>query len=95
VIFHNRELCKTAEPTEMSSGMWTQVGPRNHYKMGQHCRSPNMKGQFLAQKGAGQDMTGYVRQLIPYTQSNSAGEASYSADDDWAALDVVQPGEYD
>jgi len=29
-VCHSREPCKTAEPIEMSFGVWSRVDPRNH-----------------------------------------------------------------
>jgi len=29
-VCHDREPCKTVEPIEMPSGLWTRVGPGNH-----------------------------------------------------------------
>jgi len=40
---------KTAEPIEMSFGLWTQVGPRNHVVDG--VQIPRAKGQFWGGKG--------------------------------------------
>jgi len=39
---------KTAEPTEMPFGLWTQVGPRNHVLDGG--QDPPCKGQFWGGK---------------------------------------------
>ena len=34
----NVRPAKTAEPIEMSFGLWTRVGPRKHTRRGAHCR---------------------------------------------------------
>jgi len=63
-VCHDREPCRTAEPTEMLFGMWTRVGPKNHTLDGGpdvHAR----RGDFEGEKGPAQDMPGHVHGRPP------------------------------
>ena len=75
-------LAKTAEPTEMSFGMWTWVGPGNRVLDGGP--GPDTWRDNFEGKGAGPEHAGIVQWLI-YSEWLSSGRNRYDAD--WGVTD--------
>jgi len=81
------------QPIQVTFGVWTWVGPRNHVLDG----SSHAKGQFWGRKGPAQDMPRHVWRLI-YWKGLRRGQNQYGADADSCVLDgctLAPSGKYD